>query len=97
MRMVLSPVDEYESRFDSNNVGLGQHFQQPIQSTRICGHYRLLPHSRLGMVRHREASGAHHGQVVRAIANGNDVAGVGVVGRIRAPLISVVWVYQGLP
>lgn len=44
-------------------------------------HHRLLPHSRLGMVRHRKASGAHHGQVVSAIANGNGVAEADVVCR----------------
>jgi len=68
MRMVLSPVDDYEFRFDSNNVGHGQRFQQPIQANPINGHRRLLPQSRLNMVRHSESSRAHHGQVVRAIA-----------------------------
>jgi hypothetical protein len=97
MRMVLSPVDDYEYQFDSNNVGHGQHFQQPIQANRIHGRRRLLAQSRLSIVRHRESSGAHHGQVVRAIANGNDVAGEGVVGRAGLNLrcgYEVVGIYE---
>ena len=54
---------------------LADHLEQAVQAALVDRHHRLFTHLGLGVIGHRQAGLAHHGQVVGAVAHGDGLLG----------------------